>query len=88
MANGKCEDMQTRILNLKGTLYEGQAKFVNTQTQSGEITILPGHRPIISVLKENSRIYLNDEKDKRSDYEVKGGFLHLDDQGSLNIMVD
>jgi len=80
--------MKAQILNLKGQLYEGEAKLVNAQTQSGEITILPGHQPIISVLSENSRIYLDDEKGQRHEYETKGGFLHLDAGNNLRVLID
>lgn len=79
--------MQTKILSLKGPLFEGDATLVNAQTKSGEITILPGHRPLVSVLSRNSRIYL-DSMGKRQSFEVKGGFLHLDGSNKLTLLVD
>jgi len=79
--------VNTRIINLSGELYVGEAKLVNVQTQSGEITILPGHLPIISVLKNNSRLYLADQSGMK-EFKVAGGFLHLDTQNNLNILVD
>lgn len=80
--------MPTQILSLKGVEYGGVTKLLNVQTQDGEITILPGHQPIISVLKKESRIYLNDDKGERHEYHVKGGFLHLDGNNNLQILVD
>ena len=80
--------MKTRILNLEGALYDGEAKLVNVKTLSGEITILDHHRPIISALAQNAHIYLDDIEGKRHDFNVKGGFLNLDVKNELTVLVD
>lgn len=80
--------MKAQILDLKGIKYVGDARLVNAQTQSGEITILPGHQPIISVLKKNARIYLDDMSGRRQTIQAKSGFLHLDEKNNLTVLVD
>jgi F0F1-type ATP synthase epsilon subunit len=80
--------MRTQILNLKGSLYDAEARLVNVQTVSGEITILPHHRPLMSVLKKNAGIYLDDTLGKRHEFKTHGGFLHLDTNGHLTLLVD
>ena len=80
--------MRTQIHNLKGTLYDGEASLVNVQTVNGEITILPNHRPIMSVLAKDARIYLDDKDGKRKEFRTSGGFLHLNTKGELSLMVD
>lgn len=78
--------MKTQILSLQGVTYEGEATLLNAQTLSGEITILPEHQPIISVLKEGSRIYLNDQEGRKT-FEVASGFLHLDGNNTLTVLL-
>lgn len=80
--------MITQILNLKDVVYEGDASLVNVQTEAGEVTILPGHRPIMSVLKKNARIYLDDNTGKRHEFRTHGGFLHLNTEQELTLLVD
>jgi len=80
--------LKTKILNLKGVQYEGEARLLNAQTQSGEITILPKHQPIITVLKKDSRIYLDNESGQRQNFKIKSGFLHLDAHENLTVLVD
>lgn len=80
--------MKTQIFNLKGQVYEGDASLVNIQTVAGEVTILPHHRPIMSVLKKDARIYLDDISGKRHEFTTRGGFLHLNTSGHLTLFVD
>lgn len=80
--------VKTQIHNLKETLFDGEAKLVNIQTVAGEITILPHHRPLMSVLKKNARVYLDDAAGKRHEFKTHGGFLHLNTQGQLTLLVD
>ncbi|HEY4518128.1 MAG TPA: hypothetical protein VJG48_00705 [Candidatus Paceibacterota bacterium] len=80
--------MKTKILNLKGILFEGEAKKVNVKTLSGEITLLDHHQPIISVLQKDSKIWLEDASSKRQDFAAQGGFLHLNGNNELSVLVD
>jgi len=80
--------MKTKIINLKGILFEGEAKKVNVKTMSGEITLLDHHQPIVSVLQKDSRVWLEDPSGKRQDFEAKGGFLHLNGNNELAVLVD
>jgi F0F1-type ATP synthase epsilon subunit len=59
---------------------------VNAQTLSGEITLLPKHQPIISVLKDSSRIYLEDREGRKT-FDVASGFLHLDGNNALTVLL-
>jgi F-type H+-transporting ATPase subunit epsilon len=79
--------MKTHILSLQGVVYEGETKLVNAQTLSGEITILSEHQPIISVLKKNSRVYLDDDEQRKT-FDITSGFLHLDWDNHLTVLVD
>ena len=80
--------MKTAIINLKGFLFEGEAKLLNVQTLSGEITILPGHQPLISVLAPQARLYLEEKDGKRQEFRLAGGFLHLNGHHQLTVLAD
>ena len=79
--------MKTKIVNLKGELYDGVASLVNAKTTSGEITILDNHQPMISIIAENARIYLDDNTG-RKEFVVKGGFLHMNGNNELTLLAD
>jgi F0F1-type ATP synthase epsilon subunit len=82
--------MNTKIINLSGVLFEGEAKALNARTVSGEITILDHHKPIISVLTDNSRIWLDEAGagNKRHEFATPSGFLHLDGNNHLTVLID
>jgi len=80
--------MKTKVINLKGALFDGEAKSVNAKTQSGEITILPHHHPIISVLASPALVRVEDEHGEHHSFTTTGGFLHLDGDSHLTVLVD
>lgn len=82
--------MKTIVINLNGILFEGESKALNARTLSGEITILDHHKPIISVLKNNSRIWLEEAVagSKRHEFVASSGFVHLDGNNHLTVLID
>lgn len=79
--------MHTRIYTLKGPLFEGETKKLNAKTVSGEITILPHHEPIISVLDEEGKIWLETVDGVRHEYAAPSGFLHMNGVNELTILL-
>lgn len=70
--------MQLRIYSLEGTVFEGDTSQVSLPTTSGEITILKGHIPLITTLKEGVLKY-NDQITP-----IKSGFAEV---GSDKVVV-
>lgn len=68
--------MKLGIYSLKKTLYQGEAQSVNCKTQTGEITILDDHEPLISVLKEGI-IKIVDTTAEEHYIPVSSGFLEV-----------
>jgi len=60
---------------------------VTVETTAGEITILPGHVPLVSRLKEGLLRYL-DTKSEEHVIAIFGGFLELGEDGKLSILAD
>ena len=79
--------MFTKIISLKGIEYEGEITSLNIKTESGEITILDNHRPLITILKKGVAVILG-EKNEKKEMEINGGFLEVDARNRLNVLID
>jgi F-type H+-transporting ATPase subunit epsilon len=79
--------MKLGIYSLQKVLFQGDAKAVNCNTTSGEITILDHHEPLISVLKKG--IITIENPDQADQYiQVASGFLEVDADGQVKMMVE
>jgi len=71
---------ETRLLTV-------ETKQITAETTAGEITILPGHIPLVSRLTEGLLRYLND-KGQEEVVAIFGGFLELDSNGKCSVLAD
>ncbi|OGF51469.1 hypothetical protein A3I27_00020 [Candidatus Giovannonibacteria bacterium RIFCSPLOWO2_02_FULL_43_11b] len=79
--------MKLTIYSLRGVEFEGNAMSFNVKTKSGEITLLDHHRPLITLLEEGAaKIGLLDQSVRN--FEIKSGFLEMDDHDNLSILAD
>lgn len=79
--------MQLTIVSLKGIAYEGVAKSFTVQTETGEITILDRHRPLISLLKKGvARIVESNEN--QIEIPIASGFLEVTPDNAVDVLVD
>lgn len=62
-------------------------KSVTMDTIEGEITVLPGHTPLLTKLSEGILRY-TDEKDQEDTVVIFGGFLEIDASGKLTVLAD
>ena len=79
--------MQVSIYSLKKVLFEGDAESVNCQTESGEITILDHHRPLISMLKAGT-VKILDKQKKEHYIPVSSGFLEVGSGNRTKLIVE
>lgn len=79
--------MFAKIISLKGIEYEGEVTSFNVKTESGEITILDHHRPLITILKKGIAI-LTAAKSEKKEIPINGGFLEIDAHNHLNVLID
>lgn len=68
--------MKLGVYSLQKVLYDGEAKSVNCVTASGEITILDGHQPIISILRPGLMKIVDNGK-KEHYIRVQSGLLEM-----------
>ena len=79
--------MFAKVISLKGIEYEGKITSLNVKTESGEITILDHHRPLITILKKGVAI-ITGEKNERKEMPINSGFLEVDAHNRLNVLID
>lgn len=75
------------IVTQEKRLLSTEAVSVNADTADGEITILPGHIPLVTRLNEGLFRYTTDDN-KEHVIAVFGGFLELDTEGNCSVLAD
>jgi len=68
--------MHIRILAIDKELYAGSADALSVPAESGEITILDNHVPLISLLKKGKIVVHHGGKNKE-EFSVRGGFIEV-----------
>jgi ATP synthase F1 epsilon subunit len=79
--------MQLRIYSLKGVIFDGQCASLNLKTESGEITILDNHSPLISVLKKGV-VSIIKKDGTRQEINIKDGFLDVKPKNRVDLLID
>ena len=72
------------VLNLQSIIFDGQVSSITLPAETGEITILPGHLPIVTPLKKGSISAVavdaeRYEQEERKYFESNGGLLEFSD---------
>lgn len=78
--------LKFKIVTPEKVIYENEINQVTIPTMSGEITILPNHIPLVSVLKAGELKI----KDKNGEHNlaVSGGFLEVRGNNEIVILAD
>lgn len=75
------------IVTLDGTALHMQANEVVLNTESGEITLLPNHAPLISVIKPGNLMIVTVDGERKN-YHSEQGFLEVRDESRVIILSD
>ncbi|MBI2054257.1 MAG: hypothetical protein HYT36_02905 [Candidatus Staskawiczbacteria bacterium] len=68
--------MKLFVYSLKNILFWGEAVSLTCETQTGQITVLDNHEPLITALKEGLVKII--DNDKKSSYiQILNGFLEI-----------
>jgi F-type H+-transporting ATPase subunit epsilon len=79
--------MILKVYSLKGIEFNGEAVSLNVKTEAGEITVLNGHRPLISTLKP-SVAKITKPDGTIEEINVSSGFLEMSDDNCLELLLD
>ena len=79
--------MKVRIYSLRGTQYEGGAVSLNAMTESGEITVLDHHRPLVTILK-SCDLKVEEKDGTKKVIPALGGFLEVGENNEVTVLID
>jgi len=78
--------LKFKIITPEREVFSDEIDQVSLMTIDGEITILPEHIPLVSILKPGELKYKKDGKDEI--LAVSGGFIEVKDDNSVYILAD
>ncbi len=64
--------MKLQIFSLQGLVYEGKTASITLPARDGEITVLKGHLPLITLIKDG------EIRTKEKNIPIKKGFAEID----------
>ncbi|MCA2213559.1 F0F1 ATP synthase subunit epsilon [Jidongwangia harbinensis] len=73
--------LHVRVVAVEERIWSGDADMVVARTTEGEIGVLPGHAPLLGLLKEPSQVRVKLAGGDQLTYDVTGGFLSIDADG-------
>jgi len=77
--------MRFQIITPERVVFSDEINQVSLPTEDGEITVLPHHIPLVTILKPGELRYT---KDKEYSIAVSGGFAEVRPDGSVVILAD
>ncbi len=83
MAKG---ELELKIVSLKEIVTHDYVDSVTLPTTAGEITVLPNHAPLISELAQGVIHARSEGKEKT--YPIRNGFLEVDPQSRLTVLLN
>jgi F-type H+-transporting ATPase subunit epsilon len=78
--------LEVDLVDTDGTIWSGTARQVSAPASDGEIGILAGHTPVLSVLR-HGEVRVIEEGGTVHRWTVEGGFLSVDDD-QVTVVVD
>ncbi len=79
--------MKLGIYNLKKVIFQGEIESLTLRTVAGEITILPHHRPLLTMFAEGV-IKIVDSSHKEQFLPVVSGFLEVSSNNEVKCIVE
>ena len=73
--------LHVNVVAVEERVWSGDAEMLVARTTEGEIGVLPGHAPLLGLLKEPSQVRVKLSGGEQLTYDVTGGFLSIDEGG-------
>ncbi len=73
--------LHVKVVAVEERIWSGDAEMLVARTTEGEIGVLPGHSPLLGLLKEPSQVRVKLAGGEQLTYDVTGGFLSIDADG-------
>ena len=75
------KQLHVEVVAVEEKIWSGEAEMLVARTTEGEIGVLPGHSPLLGLLKEPSQVRVKVGGGEQLTYDVTGGFLSIDANG-------
>jgi F-type H+-transporting ATPase subunit epsilon len=75
------KQLHVEVVAVEEKVWSGEAEMLVARTTEGEIGVLPGHSPLLGLLKEPSQVRVKVDGGEQLTYDVTGGFLSIDANG-------
>jgi F-type H+-transporting ATPase subunit epsilon len=75
------KQLHVELVAVEEKVWSGEAEMVIARTTEGELGILPGHSPLLGLLKEPSQVRVRLAGGEQLTYDVAGGFLSVGADG-------
>jgi F-type H+-transporting ATPase subunit epsilon len=75
------KQLHVEVVAVEEKIWSGEAEMLVARTTEGEIGVLPGHSPLLGLLKEPSQVRVKMGGGEQLTYDVSGGFLSIDANG-------
>jgi len=75
------KQLHVQVVAVEEKVWSGDAEMVVARTTEGELGVLPGHSPLLGLLKEPSQVRVKLGGGEQLTYDVSGGFLSIDTDG-------
>ena len=73
--------LHVEVVAVEEKIWSGEAEMLVARTTEGEIGVLPGHSPLLGLLKEDTQVRVKLAGGEQRTYDVTGGFLSIDANG-------
>ena len=77
--------MHVLAASVSGEIFNGEADTLSVPSEMGELTILPHHQVLVSLLAPGE-IVITHGKEKNS-FAITGGVLEINEQGHVSVLV-
>ena len=78
--------MHLTIARVDEVLYDGKAYSVTVPGKDGEMTVLRGHMPLISTLKEGTISVRENRESEPKKFPIKEGVLEVTGKGAIVLL--
>jgi F-type H+-transporting ATPase subunit epsilon len=73
--------MKLFVYTLDKTLYEGDASVVTLPSETGELSVLPNHAPIVTALKQGNVTVKTSSETK--EFPIQSGFAQINQEQTI-----
>lgn len=82
------ETLQLEIVTQEKQLLSQEVLSVTVITADGEITVLPGHIPLLTKLATGELRYKQPNSSELGSYAISGGFMDVNPDGTVTVLAD